>query len=163
MRPRPMHGIFLCYQPLELHEQRNICQHQPRRSSSAQISAKDKFLKNTFYDKKYCNKNLRSIILLAIKLKSTVDSDHQICSTECSTLLTCACYYTMTTQNESENRCAVDFYTCSSTPLHIGFPILDGWLLRYRALKFCNYLVVNKLVTKLTGTLSMYLSYYKSY
>ena len=31
MRPRPMHGIFLCYQPLELHEQRNICQHQQPR------------------------------------------------------------------------------------------------------------------------------------
>ena len=130
--------------------------------SSARQDATVKFLKNTFYDKKSYNKNLRSIILLAIKLKSTVDSVIQIRSTECSTLLTCACYYTMTTQNESENRCAVVFYTCSSTPLHIGFPILDGWLLRYRASKFCNYLVVNKLLTKLTSTLSMYLSYYKS-
>ena len=132
------------------------------RSSSAKISAKDKFLKNTFYDKKYYNKNLRSIILLAIKLKSTVDSDHQICSTECSTLLTCACYYTMTTQNESLKIDAVALYDVFRTPLHQSLRILDGWLLRYRASKFCNYLVVNKFLTKLTSTLSMFLSYYKS-
>ena len=95
------------------------------------------------------NKNLRSIILLAIKLKSTVDSDHQICSTECSTLLTCACYYTMTTQEEIENRYAVAFYTCSSRPLHIGFRSHFIWSLRYRAWKFCIYSTVNKLLTKL--------------
>ena len=35
MRPRPMHGIILCYQPLELHEQRNICQHQPRSDTNS--------------------------------------------------------------------------------------------------------------------------------
>ena len=141
---------------------KNIQSITSRRSSSAQISAKDKFLKNTFYDKKYYNKNLRSIILLAIKLKSTVDSDHQICSTECSTLLTCACYYTMTTQEEIENRYAVAFYTCFSTPLHIGFRSHFIWSLRYRAWKFCIYSTVNKLLTKLTSTLSIYLSYYKS-
>ena len=127
--------------------------------SSARQDATVKFLKNTFYDKKYYNNNLRSIILLAIKLKSTVDSDHQICSTECSTLLTCACYYTMTTQNESLKVDAVALYDIFRTPLHPLLRILDGWLLRYHASNFCNYVVVNKLLTKLKSTLSIYLWY----
>ena len=69
------------------------------RGTAFRYGKQSQFLKNTFYDKKYNIKNLRSVILLAIKLKSTVvDSDHQICLTKCSILLTCACYYTMTTQ-----------------------------------------------------------------
>ena len=53
--------------PVQLPHEQSLTLNLSDREQSARRS---QFLKNTFYDKKYNIKNLRSVILLAIKLKS---------------------------------------------------------------------------------------------